>query len=116
MLKTAIYGMLRVLFDLLHLQLWWWGALMVGLLTALFGVLFTLVQTDMKRLLALSAALAAYAMAKFFRVIFLGRPRESLPRPVHGASTWDKYGCQCLCSYRTLSAWAGSKTGAAKCW
>lgn len=118
MLKTAIYGMLRVLFDLLHLQLWWWGALMLvlGLLTALFGVLFALVQTDMKRLLALSAALAAYAMVKFFGVIFLGHPRESLPRPVHGASTWEKYGRQYLCSYRTLSAWAGSKVGATKCW
>ena len=25
MLKTAIYGMLRVSFDLLHTPLWWWG-------------------------------------------------------------------------------------------
>ncbi len=54
MLKTAIYGLLRVTFDLLHLQMWWWGvvALTVGLLTALFGVMFAAVQTDMKRLLA----------------------------------------------------------------
>ena len=29
MLKTAIYGLLRVTFDLLHVQLWWWGV--VGL-------------------------------------------------------------------------------------
>ena len=57
MLKTAIYGMLRVTFDLLHLQLWWWGviALTLGLLTALFGVVFAAVQTDMKRLLAYSS-------------------------------------------------------------
>src|SRR5487761_2398429 len=27
MLKTAIYGLLGVTFDLLHTQLWWWGVL-----------------------------------------------------------------------------------------
>ncbi len=57
MLKTAIYGFLRVTFDLLHTQLWWWGviALSLGLATALFGVIFAAVQTDMKRLLAYSS-------------------------------------------------------------
>jgi formate hydrogenlyase subunit 3/multisubunit Na+/H+ antiporter MnhD subunit len=57
MLKTAIYGLLRVAFDLLHGQLWWWGvaALALGLVTALFGVIFAAVQTDMKRLLAYSS-------------------------------------------------------------
>ncbi len=57
MLKTAIYGLLRVTFDLLHGQLWWWGvvALGLGLVTALFGVIFAAVQTDMKRLLAYSS-------------------------------------------------------------
>ena len=57
MLKTAIYGLLRVAFDLLHGQLWWWGvfALVLGLVTALFGVIFACVQTDMKRLLAYSS-------------------------------------------------------------
>jgi hydrogenase-4 component B len=57
MLKTAIYGLLRVTFDLLHEQLWWWGvvALVLGLATALYGVIFAAVQTDMKRLLAYSS-------------------------------------------------------------
>ena len=57
MLKTAIYGILRVSFDLLDVRLWWWGALALalGLITALFGVLFAAVQTDMKRLLAYSS-------------------------------------------------------------
>jgi hydrogenase-4 component B len=57
MLKTAIYGLLRVTFNLLDMQLWWWGAvaLALGLLTALFGVLFAAVQTDIKRLLAYSS-------------------------------------------------------------
>ncbi|HSB23321.1 MAG TPA: proton-conducting transporter membrane subunit, partial [Burkholderiaceae bacterium] len=57
MLKTAIYGLLRVLFDLLSVQQWWWGVAMLalGLATALFGVVFAAVQTDMKRLLAYSS-------------------------------------------------------------
>ena len=57
MLKTAIYGLLRVSFDILPMQLWWWGvlALVVGLVTALFGVVFAAIQTDMKRLLAYSS-------------------------------------------------------------
>jgi formate hydrogenlyase subunit 3/multisubunit Na+/H+ antiporter MnhD subunit len=57
MLKTAIYGMLRVTFDLLPTQQWWWGilALTLGLITALYGVLFAAVQSDIKRLLAYSS-------------------------------------------------------------
>lgn len=57
MLNTAIYGILRVSLDLLHLRLWWWGGLLlaIGLATALFGVVFAAVQTDMKRLLAYSS-------------------------------------------------------------
>ena len=57
MLKTAIYGLLRVVFDLLHLQLWWWGGVLLalGLTTAMLGVVFAAVQVDMKRLLAYSS-------------------------------------------------------------
>ena len=57
MLKTAIYGLLRIAFEVLPIQLWWWGVLTlsIGLLTALFGVVFSAVQTDMKRLLAYSS-------------------------------------------------------------
>ena len=57
MLKTAIYGLLRVTFDLLGFQIAWWGtlALALGLITALYGVIFAAVQSDMKRLLAWSS-------------------------------------------------------------
>ena len=57
MLKTAIYGFLRLTFDLISVQIWWWGVvtLVLGLLTALFGVMFAAVQSDMKRLLAYSS-------------------------------------------------------------
>ncbi|WP_035625787.1 hydrogenase 4 subunit B [Herminiimonas sp. CN] len=56
-LKTGIYGVLRVTFDLLHTQVWWWGGitLALGLATALFGVVLSAAQTDMKRLLAYSS-------------------------------------------------------------
>lgn len=56
-LKTGIYGVLRVTFDLLHTQVWWWGGitLALGLMTALFGVVQSAAQTDMKRLLAYSS-------------------------------------------------------------
>lgn len=75
MLKTAIYGLLRVCFDLLHTELWWWGAvaLGLGLLTALYGVIFATVQTDMKRLLAYSSIenigliIAGLGLAMVFR-------------------------------------------------
>jgi formate hydrogenlyase subunit 3/multisubunit Na+/H+ antiporter MnhD subunit len=57
MLKTAVYGMLRVTFDLLGHPQWWWGlvALVAGLFSAFYGVIFAAVQTDMKRLLAWSS-------------------------------------------------------------
>jgi hydrogenase-4 component B len=57
MLKIAVYGILRVCFDLIGEPLWWWGlvALGVGLFSALYGVVFAAAQTDMKRLLAYSS-------------------------------------------------------------
>ena len=56
-LKTGLYGVLRTVFDLLHVQLWWWGVftLALGLFTALLGVVFSAIQSDMKRLLAYSS-------------------------------------------------------------
>ncbi len=57
MLKTAVYGLLRVTFDLVPTQLWWWGVLLLalGLASAVFGIVFAAVQVDMKRLLAYSS-------------------------------------------------------------
>jgi len=57
MLKTAIYGLIRVTLDLIGSPLWWWGVvvLALGLVSALGGIVFAAVQTDMKRLLAYSS-------------------------------------------------------------
>jgi formate hydrogenlyase subunit 3/multisubunit Na+/H+ antiporter MnhD subunit len=54
MLKTAIYGMVRVIYDLIGSIRWEWGltVLLFGAATSLFGVLFALMQHDLKRLLA----------------------------------------------------------------
>jgi formate hydrogenlyase subunit 3/multisubunit Na+/H+ antiporter MnhD subunit len=54
MLKVAIYGFVRFTFDLLGDPHWGWGvALLIGgSVTALYGVLYALMQHDLKRLLA----------------------------------------------------------------
>ena len=54
MLKTAIYGLFRVTYDLLPSVKWEWGlvVLVLAVVTTLFGVLFALMQHDLKRLLA----------------------------------------------------------------
>ncbi len=56
MTKVAVYAMIRVLFDLLGEPAWWWGGVMLGFgaLTAVMGVLYALMQEDVKRLLAYS--------------------------------------------------------------
>jgi formate hydrogenlyase subunit 3/multisubunit Na+/H+ antiporter MnhD subunit len=82
MLKTAIYGLLRVSFDLLGEPLWWWGvvAMSIGLATAVFGVLYSTVQSDMKRLLAYSSIenIGLLAVALGLTLIFHAYRMEAL--------------------------------------
>src|SRR5436190_2605651 len=54
MTKVAVFGSIRVLFDLLGAGSWWWGmvVLILGGVTAVMGVLYALMQHDLKRLLA----------------------------------------------------------------
>jgi hydrogenase-4 component B len=55
MIKTAIYGMIRVYFDFLGGDFpWWWGftVLTVGAVSALLGVMYALMEHDLKSLLA----------------------------------------------------------------
>ena len=54
MTKVAVYGFVRVVFDLLGEPTWWAGmiVLMLGGITAVLGVLYALMQHDLKRLLA----------------------------------------------------------------
>jgi len=57
MLKVAVYGFIRLVLDLNGELHWSWGVILitVGSLSALVGVLFALIQTDLKRLLAYSS-------------------------------------------------------------
>jgi formate hydrogenlyase subunit 3/multisubunit Na+/H+ antiporter MnhD subunit len=67
MTKVAIYGFLRIVFDLVGPATWWWGipVLTVGAMTAVIGVLFTLLQNDLKRVLA-------YSTIENIGVVFVG--------------------------------------------
>jgi len=54
MIKTAIYGLLRFLFNFLGTPFPWWGSLILvfAALSTLLGVLYALMEHDLKRLLA----------------------------------------------------------------
>jgi hydrogenase-4 component B len=55
MIKTAIYALLRILFDFLGGAFpWWWGfaVLVIGAVSALLGVMYALMEHDLKSLLA----------------------------------------------------------------
>jgi hydrogenase-4 component B len=56
MVKTAIFMLVRTYFDFLGVTDVWWGllALLVGSVSALLGVLYALMETDIKRVLAYS--------------------------------------------------------------
>ncbi len=56
MTKVAVYGFVRIVFDLLGTPAWWWSlvVLAIGGATAVMGVLYALMQRDLKRVLAYS--------------------------------------------------------------
>src|SRR5262245_3289078 len=53
MTKVAIYGFVRIVFDLLGAPDWWWSipVLAIAGVTTVMGVLYALMQHDLKRLL-----------------------------------------------------------------
>lgn len=56
MTKVALYGLIRILFDLHGEVNWAWGAviMVIGGITAVLGVLYAILQDDLKKLLAYS--------------------------------------------------------------
>lgn len=56
MTKVAVYGFIRVVFDLLDPSQWWWSVpvLVLGAITAVLGLLHAVLERDLKRLLAYS--------------------------------------------------------------
>jgi formate hydrogenlyase subunit 3/multisubunit Na+/H+ antiporter MnhD subunit len=67
MTKVAVYAFVRIVFDLVGpLQIWWSVAvLLTGAATAVLGVLYALMQTDLKRALA-------YSTVENVGIIFIG--------------------------------------------
>jgi formate hydrogenlyase subunit 3/multisubunit Na+/H+ antiporter MnhD subunit len=67
MTKVAVYGFVRIVFDLLGQPAWWWSMLVLGIggITAAMGVLYALMQHDLKRLLA-------YHTVENIGIIFIG--------------------------------------------
>jgi formate hydrogenlyase subunit 3/multisubunit Na+/H+ antiporter MnhD subunit len=67
MTKVAVYGFVRIVFDLLGPPVWWWGGLvaLLGGVTAVMGVLYALMEHDLKRLLA-------YHTVENIGIIFIG--------------------------------------------
>jgi formate hydrogenlyase subunit 3/multisubunit Na+/H+ antiporter MnhD subunit len=67
MTKVAVYGFVRIVFDLVGTTSWWSGlvVLLVGGVTAALGVLYALMQHDLKRLLA-------YHTVENIGIIFIG--------------------------------------------
>jgi formate hydrogenlyase subunit 3/multisubunit Na+/H+ antiporter MnhD subunit len=54
MTKVAVYGFVRIIFDLIGEPIWWWSLIVLSLagITTVLGVLYALMQHDLKRLLA----------------------------------------------------------------
>ena len=67
MTKIAVYAFVRVAFELAGAPSWWWSVvvLTVGGITAVMGVLYALMQHDLKRLLA-------YHTVENIGIIFIG--------------------------------------------
>lgn len=57
MIKTAIYGLVRFLFDCLGIQSLWWGIvlLIVGMISILIGIAYAFIEKNIKKLLAYSS-------------------------------------------------------------
>ena len=67
MTKVAVYAFVRIVFDLLGTPEWWWGMVVLALagITCVMGVLYALMQHDLKRLLA-------YHTVENIGIIFIG--------------------------------------------
>lgn len=57
MIKTALYAMIRFVYGFLGVSSIWWGItlIVVGIITAIYGILYAVIQQDMKRFLAYSS-------------------------------------------------------------
>jgi len=82
MIKMGIYGIVRVSYDLIGDVRWEWGVvvLIVGTASALLGVLYAIMQHDLKRLLAYHSIenIGIILMGLGLSMIFLGTGHKVL--------------------------------------
>ncbi|MDD5656637.1 MAG: proton-conducting transporter membrane subunit [Elusimicrobia bacterium] len=92
MVKTGLYGFLLVVFGFLGPGPWWWGALVlaVGAASALLGVLYAVLEPDIKRLLAYSTVenVGIIFMAAAMGLIFSSFGREAAAAAALGAALY----------------------------
>ena len=66
MTKVAVYGFVRIVFDLAGTPSWWWSIVILTVgITTVMGVLYALMQHDLKRLLA-------YHTVENIGIVFIG--------------------------------------------
>lgn len=67
MIKTAIYGLIRFVFCYLGVESTWWGItiLVIGIISAVLGVAYAFVESNIKKLLA-------YSSIENIGIIFIG--------------------------------------------
>jgi len=67
MIKVGIYGILRIVIDILGVGPEWWGTaiILIGAVTSVLGILYATVESDIKRLLA-------YCSVENIGIILLG--------------------------------------------
>jgi hydrogenase-4 component B len=82
MLKTAIYGFVRLIFDIMGGGPSWWGYLVLaaGAVSGVLGVLYAIAEHDLKRLLA-------YHSVENIGIIYLGLG-ASMVFTAHNALSW----------------------------
>lgn len=82
MLKVAVYGFIRVVIDILGGGPVWWGILIlaIGTVSALLGVMYALMEHDIKRLLAYHSVenIGIILMGLGVSLIFMGYGQNSL--------------------------------------
>ncbi len=82
MLKVAVYGLIRFSFDLLGDIHWQWGVtlMILGAISALGGILYAMMQPNLKRLLAYSSVenIGIIFMVLGLSMIFLAKGHPNL--------------------------------------
>src|SRR5262245_17266967 len=103
MTKVAVYGFIRIAFDLNGPPAWWWSVLLIVVagITCIIGVLSALMQHDLKRLLA-------YHTVENIGIVFLGLglalafSSHALPAPAALALTAALFHVLNHCLFKTL--------------